>query len=73
MSKIFEKKRKKCWFCEDPFRIDNLRDHCQLTGIYGKAALYACKLNGEKTQEAFVLLRFDNPINCAFHLFFKAF
>ena len=60
-----------CRFCEKEISIDNVGDHCHLTGKYRGPAPNKCNIIVAQKKTNFISFVFHNLSNCDCHLFFK--
>ena len=60
-----------CWFCEEPFTEDKVRDHDHLTGKYRGAAHNICNINCKQRSSSFVPIFFHNSSGYDCHLIFE--
>ena len=60
-----------CRFCEKDIPIDEVRDHCHLTGKCRGPAHNTCNINVTQQRSNFVPLIFHNFSNYDCHMFFK--
>ena len=60
-----------CRYCEKYIELDEVRDHCHLTGIYRGPAHSDCNLKVKQKDSNFITICLHNFSNYDCHMFFK--